>query len=101
MSIEKLEAKELQEEFVHYLQTHYTYAHPGVMASEVMHAYRHNIGMPFEQIFSSNQAMDEARKLLIDYFEKIGRKDPKRHAAVHYGNWLKFKEFLDFTGKTL
>jgi len=101
VSINQTEAKELQEEFVHYLRTYYTYAHPGVMASEVMHVYRHDIGMPFEQIFSNNQTMDEARKLLIAYFEKIGRKDPKRHASVHYGNWVKFKEFLNATGRTL
>ena len=91
----------MQQEFVHYLKTHYSYAHPGVMASEVMHIYRHDIGMPFEDIFRNEQTMETARELLIVYFENIGRKDPRRHAAVHYGNWIKFKEFLDATGRTL
>ena len=39
--------------------------------------------------------MECARNLLIAYFEKIGRKNPRGHASVHYSDWVKFKEFLD------
>jgi len=96
-----LDIQELRQEFIHYLDMHYNYADPGHMASEVFYSYRHNIGMPFEEIFSSEQTMGNARELLIRYFQKIHRKDPKHHASIHYGYWIKFKEFLDASGKTL
>ena len=67
---------EQQAEFVQYLKSHYAYAHPEEMASEVFYSKRHNIGMPFENIFQSDSSMEQARKLLISYFEKIGRKNP-------------------------
>ena len=86
---------EQQAEFVQYLKAHYTYAHPEEMASEVFYSQRHNIGIPFENIFQSDSSMERARNLLIAYFEKIGRKNPRGHASVHYSDWVKFKEFLD------
>ena len=88
---------EQQEAFVQYLKTHYTYAHPENMASEVFYVKRHNIGMPFDAIFQNTQSMEQARTLLIAHFEKIGRKAPRNHASVHYNDWLLFKEFLEHT----
>ena len=96
-----VDIKELRQEFVHYLKTHYTYARPSNMASNVLYAYYNDIGLPFNQIFVDEQSMKNAKELLISHFEKKGRKNPKGHASVHYGCWLKFKEFLDFSGKTL
>ncbi len=96
-----MDIQKLQQDFIHYLKANYSYARPGNMASQVMYAYRHDIGMPFENIFTNEQTMEEARKLLIIYFEKNGWKDPKRYASVHYSNWVKFKEFLDFSDRTL
>ncbi len=96
-----MDIQELQQDFIHYLKTTYSYARPENMASQVMHAYWNNIGMPFENIFTNEQTMEEARKLLIVHFENIGWKDPKRCASTHYSNWVKFKEFLDSSGRTL
>ena len=86
---------ELQERFVHYLKIHYHYSHPEHMASEVFCSSRHNIGMPFDEIFQNEASMRQAKTLLIAYFEQIGRKDPKNHANVHYNDWILYKEFLD------
>ena len=86
---------ELQERFVCYLKTHYHYSHPEHMASEVFYSLRHNIGMPFDEIFQTAESMRQAKALLITYFEQIGRKDPKNHANVHYNNWILYKEFFD------
>ena len=86
---------ELQERFVHYLKIHYHYSHPEHMASEVFYSSRHNIGMPFDEIFQNEESMRQAKALLTAYFEQIGRKDPKNHANVHYKDWILYKEFLD------
>ena len=86
---------EQQAEFVQYLRTDYTYAHPEEMASEVFYSKRHYIGIPFEDIFLNDDSIERARNLLISHFEKIGRKNPRNHASVHYSDWVKFKEFLD------
>ena len=94
-----LEIKGLRTEFIHYLEEHYDYAHPGIMARNVLFSYYHNIGMPFEQIFIDGASMAKARELLAVHFEKVGRKDPKQHAEVHYGCWIKFREFLEATGR--
>lgn len=94
-----LEIKGLRTEFIRYLEEHYDYARPGVMASNVLFAYYHDIGMPFEAIFRDEPSMEEARKLLAVHFEKVGRKDPEGHAAVHYGSWVKFREFLEATDR--
>jgi len=94
-----IDIQELRQEFIHYLKEHYSYARPENMASQVMHTYRHDIGMPFENIFTNEQTMEEARELLIAHFEKIGWKDPKHCASVHYSNWMKFREFLKATGR--
>ena len=40
-----------------------------------------------------------ARELLAVHFEKVGRKDPGGHAAVHHGCWVKFREFLEATDR--
>ncbi|MBU5627470.1 hypothetical protein KQI82_11175 [Oscillibacter sp. MSJ-2] len=95
------QAKELRLEFIQYLNSHYHYARPGNMASNVLYTYYHDIGMPFGDIFSSSRSMDAARQLLESHFAAIGRKDPKGHAAVHYGCWLKFREFLQASGRTV
>ena len=86
---------ELQEEFAQYLTANYNYSHPRHMASEVFYSYRHDIGLPFEEIFRSDTSMEHAKELLIQYFERIGRKSPKGHAQVHYNDWIRFKEFLE------
>ena len=65
---------ELQEEFAQYLTANYNYSHPRHMASEVFYSYRHDIGIPFEEIFRSDTSMEHAKELLIQYFERIGRK---------------------------
>ncbi len=94
---------EMQREFAHYLSTWHTCAYSNHIASEVFYVYRHNIGIPFQEIFLSKQSMEVARELLTTYFESMQhpRKNPRKHASVHYSYWLKFKEFLDSTGKTL
>ncbi len=98
-----MDIPEVQREFAHYLNAWYTRAYSDHIASEVFYVYRHNIGMPFREIFLSEQSMEDARKLLIAYFENMQRprKNPKNHASVHYSYWQKFKEFLDSTEKTL
>ena len=98
-----MDIPEQQRKFAHYLSTHYSSAYSDHIASEVFYVYRHNIGIPFQEILSNERTMEAARKLLIAYFENMERprKDPKGHASVHYSYWLKFKEFLDSTGKTL
>lgn len=94
---------EMQREFAHYLSTWHTRAYSDHIASEVFYVYRHNIGIPFREIFLSEQSMEAARELLTVYFENLRRprKNPRNHASVHYSYWLKFKKFLDTTGKTL
>ena len=94
-----LEIKGLRTEFIRYLEEHYDYARPGVMASNVLFAYYHDIGMPFEAIFRDEPSMEEARKLLAVHFEKVGRKDPEGHAAVCHGCCVKFREFLEATDR--
>lgn len=96
-----MDIKELRQEFIHYLKIHYTYARPDNMASNVLYAYYNDIGVPFNQIFTNEQSMKNAKDMLIAHFEEKGRKDPKGHASVHYGCWVKFKEFLDSTHNTL
>ena len=96
-----MDIKELRQEFVHYLKIHYTYARPSNMASNVLYAYRHDIGVPFNQIFVDEQSMRNAKERLIKHVERTGRRDPKGHASVHYGCWIKFKEFLDNSHYTL
>lgn len=92
--------QDLRQAFIQYLKTNYSYARPDIMASNVLYAHYNYIGMPFQEIFEDEQSMERAKELLITHFEEKGRKDPKRHASVHYGCWIKFKEFLDSTGKT-
>ena len=94
-----LEIKGLRTEFIRYLEANYEYARPGVMASTVLFAYYHDIGMPLEAIFRDKPSMEEARKLLAVHFEKVGRKDPEGHAAVCHGCWVKFREFLEATDR--
>ena len=94
-----LEIKGLRTEFIRYLEEHYDYARPGVMASNVLYAYYHDIGMPFEAIFRDEASLEEARERLAAHFERVGRKDPRGHASVHYGCWVKFREFLEHTGR--
>ena len=89
----------LRQAFIHYLRIHEQYARPDIMASNVLYSCRHDIGMPFAAIFVSNASMQRARELLTAHFETIGRKDPKRHAGVHYGCWVKFREFLIASGR--
>ena len=96
-----MDIKELRQEFVHYLETRYTYARPSNMASNVLYAYYNDIGMPFHRIFIDDQSMKNAKELLIAHFEEKGRKNPKGDASVHYGCWKKFKEFLDTSHHTL
>ena len=98
-----MDIPEQQREFAHYLSARYSRAYSNHIASEVFYVYRHNIGIPFQEIFSNEQTMESARELLISYFEDMEhpRKNPKGHASVHYSYWLKFKEFLDSTGKAL
>ena len=94
-----LEMKGLRTEFVRYLEERYNYAHPGVMASNVLYSFYHDIGIPFEEIFRDEASMENGRTLLEKHFAKVHRKDPAGHAGVHYGCWLKFREFLEDTGR--
>ena len=98
-----MDVHELRQEFIHYLKTNDSYARPEIMASNVLYAYYHDIGITFQQIFLDEDSMKSARELLITHFEtkENPRKNPKGHASIHYGCWLKFKEFLDLSGRTL
>lgn len=89
---------ELRREFIHYLRTHYTYAHPDIKASNVLYAYHNNIGMPFWEIFASEASMEAARELLYRCFVQKGRKNPRQHTQVVYGDWTLFREFLSAAG---
>lgn len=64
------------------------------MAPNVFYTWNNDIGMDFWDIFKSESSLRKAQKLLIARFEKVGRKNPKGHAAVHYGRWEKFRGFL-------
>ena len=90
-----MDEKQLRHNFIQYLKTHYRYARPEIMASNVFYAWNHDIGMDFWDIFASEESMLSARQLLIRHFEQIDRKDPAGHASVHHGCWKKFKEFCD------
>ncbi|MCI8721527.1 MAG: hypothetical protein HFF74_10255 [Oscillospiraceae bacterium] len=96
-----MDIQELRQEFIHYLKINYSYAHPEIMASNVLYVYYNDIGVAFNQIFVNEQSIKKAKEMLVVHFEEKGRKDPKGHASVHYGCWIKFKEFLDSTQHTL
>ena len=89
-----MDQKELRRGFIQYLQIHYDYARPEIMASNVFYAWHHRIGMDFWEIFKNDDSMREAQNLLIKKFEEAGRKNPKGNAAVYFGCWEKFREFL-------
>ena len=88
----------LRQAFIGYLKSHYQYARPDIMASNALYSCRHDIGVPFASIFVSEASMERARALLAVHFKTIGRKDPEGHARVHYGCWVKFREFLIASG---
>ena len=90
-----MDKQSIQHNFIKYLKSHYDYARPEIMASNVFYAYNNSIGMDFWSIFESDASMDKARQLLEQKFVEVGRKDPRAHANVNYGCWVKFKEFLD------
>lgn len=85
----------IRNDFIEYLNTHYNYARPEIMASNVFYAYNNPIGMDFWSIFESETSMTRGKKLLEQKFVAVGRKDPIGHTNVCYGCWVKFKEFLD------
>ena len=85
----------IRSNFIGYLKSHYNYARPEIMASNVFYAYNNSIGMDFWSIFENEASMATGKKLLEQKFIAVGRKDPHAHANVHYGCWVKFKEFLD------
>lgn len=89
--------KQLQHQFVDYLVQNYSYARPEIMASNVFYSYNHDIGINFFDIFLSEESLLQGKVLIQKKFEETGRKDPKGHANVHYGCFIKFKEFLDYT----
>lgn len=94
-----LEIKGLRTEFIRYLEEHSDDSQPAATAKNALFAYYHDIGMPFEAIFINESSMRRAQKLLADHFEKVHRKDPEGHASVHYNCWVKFREFLETTGR--
>ena len=98
-----MDIHELRQEFIYYLKVNYSYARPEIMASNVLYAYYNDIGISFQQIFLNEDSMKNAKALLITHFEtkKTPRKNPKGDASVQYVCWLKFKEFLDSSGRTL
>ena len=90
-----MDYKQLRDNFIAFLKENYHYARPEVMASNVFYVWHNDIGMDFWDIFATEESMRRAKELLLLRFEETGRKDPKGHAAVHYGCWKKFKEFLE------
>lgn len=92
--MDQIDQKELRHRFIQYLNTHYNYARPEIMASNVFYVWHNDIGIDFWAIFNSENSMRKAQKLLIAKLEKVGRKNPKGHAAVYYGCWEKFRDFL-------
>ncbi len=89
--------QELRDNFIIYLKENYNYSKPEIMASNVFYAYNNDIGMHFLDIFASSSSMEHAKALLEKKFCEVKRKDPKGHTNVHYGCWVKFKEFIDKT----
>lgn len=89
-----MDYKQLRHNFINYLKDNYNYARPEVMASNVFYAWHNNIGIDFWDIFKSDESMGCAKEFLIKHFEKMGRKNPRGHAGVHYGCWQKFREFM-------
>ena len=85
----------IRSNFIEYLKSHYNYARPDIMASNAFYAYNNSIGMDFWSIFENEASMKKGRQLLEQKFVEVGRKNPRNHADVHYGCWVKFKEFLD------
>ena len=91
----QLDKQLIRNNFIEYLKVHYNYARPEIMASNVFYAYNNSIGMDFWSIFENEASMAKGKELLEKKFTVVGRKDPRGHATVHYGCWIKFKEFLD------
>ena len=89
-----VDQKELRLRFIHYLKSHYNYARPDIMASNVFYSWNNYIGMNFWDIFKDNDSMIRAKELITKKFEEVGRKNPKGHASVQCGCWKKFHEFL-------
>ena len=95
MDVSTLDKKIVRHNFIEYLKTQYNYARPEIMASNVFYAYNNSIGIDFWSIFESEASMTNGKILLEQKFVAVGRKDPHGHTNVHYGCWVKFKEFLD------
>lgn len=90
-----LDIKLVRYNFIEYLKANYNYARPEIMASNTLYAYNNYIGMDFWSIFENEESMAKGKLLLEKKFVEVGRKDPHGHTNVHYGCWVKFKEFLD------
>lgn len=85
----------IRNNFIEYLKAHYNYARLEIMASNVFYAYNNSISMDFWSIFENEASMMKGKILLEQKFVAVGRKDPLGHTNVHFGCWVKFKEFLD------
>ncbi|MDF1618245.1 hypothetical protein [Petrocella sp. FN5] len=85
----------IRNSFIEYLKANYNYARPEIMASNVFYAFNNPIGMDFWSIFESEANLLKGKYLLEMKFIEVNRKNPRGHASVHYGCWIKFKEFLD------
>jgi hypothetical protein len=86
----------MRNNFIEYLKVNYNYARPEIMASNVFYAFNNPIGMDFWRIFESDATLIKGKELLEKKFVEVNRKDPRGHANVYYGCWVKFKEFLDY-----
>ena len=94
-----LEIKGLRTEFIRWLETYSDDPQPAVTAKNALFAYYHDIGMPFEAILRDEASMAEAELLLAEHFLKVRHANPQEEAAAYHGCWVKFREFLEHTGR--
>lgn len=88
---------ELRTGFINFLKTHRKdVARPDVRAGNALYIARHNIGISLETTMKTSDGINQAQKLLEEFWIKTNaRKDPKRNASVYAHDLRLLKEYLE------
>ncbi len=88
---------ELRIGFINYLRTHRKdVARPDVRAGNALFIARHNIGITLEQTLTASDGINQAKKLLEEFWIKNNsRKNPKGNAAVYAHDLKLLKEYFE------